>query len=41
LSCDSLHYRRSPYKKIEERKELEEDFAEIEQDKSEEFEDIY
>jgi hypothetical protein len=37
-----LHYRRSPpYKKIDEQEELEEDFAEIEQDNSEEFEVMY
>jgi hypothetical protein len=45
LSCDRLCYifiiADLPYKKIEEREELEEDFAEIEQDNSEEFEDMY
>jgi hypothetical protein len=39
--CNSSGEADLPYKKIEEREELEEDFAEIEQDNSEEFEDIY
>jgi hypothetical protein len=39
--CNSSGEADLPYKKIEEREELEEDFAEIEQDNSEEFEDMY
>jgi hypothetical protein len=39
--CNSPGEADLPYKKIEEREELEEDFAEIEQENSEEFEDSY